>query len=132
MKQLSVRSFDSALGKKGTIFGEQKRYRTKLLFLTEGIQNVQEKIDGSCTMLLLTEKGLYAARDRLGRTPIVLGAKPGSYAAALETCAFPNVGYAITRYLGPGEIVCVTEDGVEQKKAPETKMQICAFLWVYY
>jgi amidophosphoribosyltransferase len=98
----------------------------------EGINNVQEKIDGSCTILLLTEKGLYTARDRLGRTPLVLGAKPGSYAAALETCAFPNVGYAITRYLGPGEIVCVTEDGVEQKKAPETRMQICAFLWVYY
>ena len=98
----------------------------------EGIQNAQEKIDGSCTMLLLTEDGLYAARDRLGRTPIVLGQKPGGYAATLETCAFPNVGYDITRYLGPGEIVRVTEDGIEQKKAPEARMQICAFLWVYY
>lgn len=98
----------------------------------EGIQNAQKKIDGSCTMLLLTEDGLYAARDRLGRTPIVLGEKPGSYAATLETCAFPNMGYVITRYLGPGEIVRVTEDGVEQKKAPEARMQICAFLWVYY
>lgn len=98
----------------------------------EGIQNAQEKIDGSCTILLLTDEGLYAARDRLGRTPIVLGKKPGSYAATLETCAFPNVGYAITRYLGPGEIVLVTEDGVEGKKAPEARMQICGFLWVYY
>jgi amidophosphoribosyltransferase len=98
----------------------------------EGIQNAQEKIDGSCTMLLLTEDGLYAARDRLGRTPIVLGEKPEGYAATLETCAFPNVGYDITRYLGPGEIVRVTEDGIEQKKAPEARMQICAFLWVYY
>lgn len=98
----------------------------------EGIQNVQEKIDGSCTMLLLTDGGLYVARDRLGRTPIVLGEKPGSYAATLETCAFPNVGYVITKYLGPGEIVRVTEDGVEQKKPPGTRMQICAFLWVYY
>lgn len=98
----------------------------------EGIQNAQEKIDGSCTMLLLTDDGLYVARDRLGRTPIVLGEKPGGYAAALETCAFPNVGYVITNYLGPGEIVRVTEDGVEQKKAPEARMQICAFLWVYY
>lgn len=98
----------------------------------EGIQNAQKKIDGSCTMLLLTEDGLYAARDRLGRTPIVLGEKPGSYAATLETCAFPNMGYVITRYLGPGEIVRVTEDGVEQKKTPETRIQICAFLWVYY
>lgn len=98
----------------------------------EGIQNAQKKIDGSCTMLLLTEDGLFAARDRLGRTPIVLGEKPGSYAATLETCAFPNMGYVITRYLGPGEIVRVTEDGVEQKKTPETRIQICAFLWVYY
>ncbi len=99
---------------------------------TEGIQNAQEKIEGSCTMLLLTDEGLYAARDRLGRTPIVLGEKPGSYAAALETCAFPNVGYAINKYLGPGEIVLVTDDGFEQKKGPGARMQICAFLWVYY
>ena len=98
----------------------------------EGIQNAQEKIDGSCTMLLLTEDGLYAARDRLGRTPLVLGEKPGSYATTLETCAFPNVGYVITKYLGPGEIVRITEDGVERKKAPEARMQICGFLWVYY
>jgi len=98
----------------------------------EGIQNAQEKIEGSCTMLILTEEGLYVARDRLGRTPVVLGEKPGSYAATLETCAFPNVGYTITKYLGPGEIICVTEEGVEQKKAPEARMQICAFLWVYY
>ena len=98
----------------------------------EGIQNAQEKIDGSCSILILTDDGLYAARDRLGRTPIVLGEKPGGYAAALETCAFPNVGYVITEYLGPGEIVRITEDGVEQKKAPEARMQICAFLWVYY
>jgi amidophosphoribosyltransferase len=99
---------------------------------TEGIQNAQEKIEGSCTMLLLTDEGLYAARDRLGRTPLVLGEKPGSYAAALETCAFPNVGYAINKYLGPGEIVLITEDGFEQKKGPGARMQICAFLWVYY
>jgi amidophosphoribosyltransferase len=99
---------------------------------TEGIQNAQDKIDGSCSMLLLTDEGLYAARDRLGRTPIVIGEKSGSYATALETCAFPNVGYAITRYLGPGEIVLITEDGVEQKKAPEARLQICGFLWVYY
>ena len=98
----------------------------------EGIQNAQENIDGSCTILLLTDDGLYVARDRLGRTPIVLGEKPGSHAATLETCAFPNMGYVITRYLGPGEIVRVTEDGIEQKKAPEARMQICAFLWVYY
>jgi amidophosphoribosyltransferase len=98
----------------------------------EGIQNAQENIDGSCSILLLTEEGLYAARDRLGRTPVVLGEKPGSYAVTFETCAFPNLGYVITKYLGPGEIVRVTEDGVEEKKAPEDRMQICGFLWVYY
>ncbi len=99
---------------------------------TEGIRNAQEKIDGSCTLLLLTEDGLYAARDRLGRTPLVLGEKAGSRAATLETCAFPNLEYDTTQYLGPGEIVRVTEDGVEQKKSPEARMQICTFLWVYY
>jgi amidophosphoribosyltransferase len=83
-------------------------------------------------MLLLTREGLYVARDNLGRTPLVLGEKPGSYAATSETCAFPNLGYTVSRYLGPGEIVCVGEDGVEQKKAPGARMQICAFLWVYY
>jgi amidophosphoribosyltransferase len=98
----------------------------------EGIQNAQEQIDGSCSMLLLTEDGLYAARDRFGRTPVVLGEKPGSYAATLETCAFPNVGFVTMKYLGPGEIVRLTEDGVEQEKPPEARMQICAFLWVYY
>ena len=99
---------------------------------TEGIQNVQDKVEGSCTLLLLTEEGLYAARDRFGRTPIVLGEKPGGYAVALETCAFPNLGFTISRYLGPGEIVRITEDGIEQTKAPENRMQICGFLWVYY
>jgi amidophosphoribosyltransferase len=98
----------------------------------EGIQNAQDRIDGSCTMLLLTDEGLYAARDRFGRTPLVLGEKAGSYAATLETCAFPNVGYAVKKYLGPGEIVLITEEGLEKKKGPDVRMQICAFLWVYY
>jgi amidophosphoribosyltransferase len=98
----------------------------------EGIQNAQENIDGSCTMLLLTEEGLYAARDRFGRTPLILGEKPGRHAATLETCAFPNLNYVITRYLGPGEIVRMTGDTVHQEKAPGDRMQICAFLWVYY
>jgi amidophosphoribosyltransferase len=83
-------------------------------------------------LLLLTDKGIYAARDRLGRTPVVIGEKDGSYAVTLETCAFPNLGFEITKYLGPGEIVFITEEGIEQKKNPEEKMQICGFLWVYY
>ncbi len=98
----------------------------------EGIQSAQEIIEGSCSMLLLTDKGIYAARDKVGRTPIVIGEKPGSYAATLETCAFPNLGYKITKYLGPGETVLITEDGVEQKNPPGPILQICGFLWVYY
>jgi amidophosphoribosyltransferase len=83
-------------------------------------------------MLLLTEKGIYAARDKLGRTPVIIGKKEGAYAASSETCAFPNLGFEIYKYLGPGEIVFMTADGCEQKKKPGEKMQICAFLWVYY
>jgi amidophosphoribosyltransferase len=98
----------------------------------EGIQYAQEAIKGSCSMLLLTEKGIYAARDKLGRTPIVIGKKEGAYAAASESCAFPNLGYEIEKHLGPGEIVVITADGFEQRKAPQDQMQICAFLWVYY
>jgi len=98
----------------------------------EGIHNAQEAIQGSCSMLLLTEDGIYAARDKLGRTPIVIGKKEGAYAASSETCAFPNLGYEIETYLGPGEIILMTADGYEQKKKPGDKMQICAFLWVYY
>ncbi len=97
-----------------------------------GIENAQEAIKGSCSLLLLTEDGIYAARDKLGRTPIVIGKKEGSYAASSETSAFPNLGFEIDKYLGPGEIVFMTADGYEQKKKPKEKMQICAFLWVYY
>lgn len=97
-----------------------------------GIQYAQQVIKGSCSVLLLTEDSIYAARDRLGRTPIVIGSKPGAYAATLETCALPNLEYDVDRYLGPGEIVRLTADGVETLQAPGGEMQICAFLWVYY
>ena len=97
-----------------------------------GIQHAQEQIAGSCSLLLLTDRGLYAARDRLGRTPVVLGEKDAARAVALETCALPNLGYHTTRYLGPGEVVRVGRDGVEQLVPPGERMQICAFLWVYY
>ena len=97
-----------------------------------GIQYAQEVIQGSCSMLLLTENGIYAARDKLGRTPIVLGKKDGAFAAASESCAFPNLGYEIENYLGPGEIVLISADGYEQRQSPQEQMQICAFLWVYY
>jgi amidophosphoribosyltransferase len=97
-----------------------------------GLEYAQQMIKGSCSMLLLTEDAIYAARDRLGRTPVVIGCKPGSHAATLETCALPNLDYDVDRYLGPGEIVRLTADGVETLKPPGREMQICAFLWVYY
>jgi amidophosphoribosyltransferase len=98
----------------------------------EGIERAQEAIEGSCSMLVLTSKGIYAARDRLGRIPVIIGEKNGSFAVTMETCAFPNLDYEITKYLGPGEVVLITEEGIEQKKPPRDRMQICGFLWVYY
>jgi amidophosphoribosyltransferase len=98
----------------------------------DGIRRAQEAVEGSCSMLLLTEQGIYAARDRLGRTPVAIGRKDGASAATSETCAFPNLGYAVERHLGPGEIVWMTEEGVERRQPPGNRMQICSFLWVYY
>jgi len=97
-----------------------------------GIENVFENIKGSCSILILTEEGIIAARDKLGRTPVVIGRKDGSCAVAVETCAFPNTGYETDYYLGPGEIVKITSDGYTRLRDPGDKMQICAFLWVYY
>jgi amidophosphoribosyltransferase len=97
-----------------------------------GIHNAQQAIEGSCSLLLLTADGIYAARDKLGRTPVIIGKKDGGVAASSETCAFPNLGYEIENYLGPGEIVRMTAEGIEQRKGPQEKMQVCAFLWVYY
>lgn len=98
----------------------------------EGIRYAQEVIEGSCSLLLLTEDAIYASRDRLGRTPVAIGAKPGARAAALETCSLPNLDFEVERYLGPGETVRLTADGVETVNRPGSEMQICAFLWVYY
>ena len=101
--------------------------------VVEGIENVYHRVKGSCSMLLLSEDGsIIAARDKWGRTPIVIGRKEGAYAATSESSSFPNLDYEIDRYLGPGEIVRMTADGVEQLRKPEEKMQICSFLWVYY
>jgi amidophosphoribosyltransferase len=98
----------------------------------EGINKVYQKIDGSCSMLILTENGIIAARDALGRTPIVIGQKEGAYAVSSETTSFPNLDYKIVRDLGPGEIVRLTTSGVEVLQNPLNRCQICAFLWVYY
>ena len=97
-----------------------------------GIRNAQEQIEGSCSILLLNDNGIYAARDRLGRTPVILGKCSKGYVVTMETCAFPNLGVELERELGPGEIVLMTADGVEQKSPPGDEMQICSFLWVYY
>jgi len=98
----------------------------------DGIRRAQEAIKGSCSLMLLTEQGIYAARDRYGKTPVVVGRKDGAYALAFESCAFPNLGYEEERELGPGEIVMVTPEGVVQKRKPSHAMSMCTFLWVYY
>lgn len=98
----------------------------------DGIRSAQEQIEGSCSLLILTKDGIYAARDRLGRTPVALGRKTGAWAATMETCALPNLDFETDRHLGPGEIVLIHRDGVMQIKPPEDRMRICAFLWVYY
>lgn len=97
-----------------------------------GIENVFERIQGSCSLLILTENEIIAARDKLGRTPVVIGGKEGAFAVATESCSFANTGFELEYYLGPSEIVRLTTRGFEQLKKPGEKMQICAFLWVYY
>ncbi len=98
----------------------------------EGIENVYKHIKGSCSMLLLTEDGIIVARDKLGRTPIVIGKKDGAYAVSSESTSFPNLGYEVEYFVGPGEIVRLRADGIEQMRKPNEEMQICSFLWVYY
>ena len=102
----------------------------------EGINLVYQKIEGSCSMLILTEDGLIAARDFLGRTPIVIGKKEMegevAYAVSSETTAFPNLDYQVLRDVGPGEIVRIRTNGIEVLQEPREEEQICSFLWVYY
>ena len=98
----------------------------------EGIENVYNHVKGSCSLLLLTEDGIIAARDFWGRTPIIIGKKDGAMAATSESTAFPNLGYETSYYVGPGEIVRLRPDGMEQLRKPEENMQICSFLWIYY
>ena len=100
--------------------------------LPEGLKYLQEKVDGSLTVLLLTPTGLYASRDRFGRTPVNLGRKDDSYCASFESFAYLNLGYEDYRELGPGEIVYITPEGVTTLREPGKTMKICSFLWVYY
>ncbi len=97
-----------------------------------GIRAVWEAIEGSCSLAILTDRGIYAARDKMGRTPVIVASKPGAYAATMETCALPNLGYLRVRDLGPGEIVKMTSEGVETISPALDRMQICSFLWIYY
>lgn len=100
--------------------------------IVEGIHYVQEVVDGSMSMLLLTSTGLYCARDRLGRTPVILGKKEDGYCATFESSAFLNLGYHHYKDLGPGEIDFVSPEGVEVLQRAGEEMKICSFLWVYY
>ena len=100
--------------------------------LIEGIQYAQEIIDGSMTILLMTPKGIYAARDRLRRTPVAIGKKDNAYCVSFESFAYLNLGYTNVRELGPGEIAIITPEGVKTLVEPGKDMKICTFLWVYY
>ncbi len=100
--------------------------------LIDGISYAEEKINGSMTMLLLTPKGIFCARDRLGRTPLVIGQKETGYCASFESFAYLNLGYKDYKELGPGEICLMTPEAVTTLKEPGKEMKICTFLWVYY
>ena len=100
--------------------------------LIEGIQYAQDSIDGSMTIILMTPKGIYAARDKLGRTPVALGKKEDGFCLSFESFAYLNLGYTADRELGPGEIVVMTPEGVRTLVQPGKDMKICTFLWVYY
>jgi len=98
----------------------------------EGIQSVYKKVKGSCSILILTEDGIIAARDHYGRTPIVIGKKESGFALASENHSFANLDYQTEYFVGPGEIVKVTANSIQQMLPPNDKMQICSFLWIYY
>lgn len=100
--------------------------------IVEGIQYAQEQIDGSITMMLLTPKGIYLARDKMGRTPLVVGKKEEGFCASFEAFAYLNLGYEDYKELGPGEICVMTPEAVTTLAQPGKKMKICTFLWVYY
>ena len=99
--------------------------------LIEGIEKMFDAIDGSCSLLLLNGDGVYAARDRYGYTPLVVGKRQDAWAVTSETSAFPNIGFEAVKYFEPGEIVLINEEGMAQRKAGGDMNQICAFLWIY-
>lgn len=100
--------------------------------IEEGIEKVQQKVKGSCSMLILTKDALYASRDKFGRTPMVLGKSDNAYAVAFETSSFCNLGFETVRDLGPCETIKMTANSIEVIHQPRKRCQICTFLWVYY
>lgn len=98
----------------------------------EGIKYAQEVIDGSMSLMILTPLGIYAARDKLGRTPVVIGKKKDAHCVSFESFAYLNLGYEDCKELGPGEICVVTPEGVKTLVNPGKDMKICTFLWIYY
>ena len=98
----------------------------------EGIQYVQDVVKGSMSIMILTKSGIYCARDKVGRTPIIIGKKEDGYCASFESSAFVNLGYTYVRDLGPAEIIFMTHDQIDVRVKPQEKMKVCSFLWVYY
>ncbi len=138
----NIDELGSELLKEGETFGEMShrglnsvelvaKLITRGQTLLEGIEGVYDRIKGSASLLLLKKVGILAARDRLGRTPLVIGERDGEYAIATETCSFLNLGFRIKKYLDPGEIVFLGKSGLEEKVPGKKKNQICAFLWIY-
>ncbi len=132
----------SDLFKDGETFGEMSsgginsveliaKLITRGRTLTEGIEEIHDRIQGSASILLLMKDGIYAARDRLGRTPLVIGERDGEFVIATETCSFLNLGFRIKKYLAPGEIVWMDPSGFKEKSSGKKTNQICAFLWIY-
>lgn len=99
--------------------------------IVNGIEKMSRMIKGSCSLLLLTKEGIYAARDRYGYTPLVVGCADHTWAVSSETSSFPNLGLNIQKFLEPGEIVLINESGIKQKRGGGNVNQICSFLWIY-
>ena len=138
----NVNELGSELLREGETFGEMSsgginsvellaKLITRGRTLLEGIEEVYERIRGSASILILEKEGIYASRDRLGRTPLVIGEREGEYAIATESCSFLNLGFRIKKYLTPGEIVFIGRTGLEEKTTGKKANQICAFLWIY-
>jgi len=138
----NVDQLASDLFKDGETFGEMSsgginsveliaKLITRGRTLTEGIEEVYDRIQGSASILLLMNDGIYAARDRLGRTPLVIGERDKEFVIATETCSFLNLGFRIKKYLTPGEIVWIGKSGFKEKSSGKKTNQICAFLWIY-